>query len=352
MNFKQIIISVMALAFLHTAAYGGSWVGGTVKNSSGSLEYKLWMASGYRKEKPVPLVLMLHGCMQKAEDLAAASGMNDLADKNNLLVVYPEQAAAANPLRCWNWFDPKHQSRDAGEPALIAAVIQDIRSSYSIDAKRVYVVGISAGGAMAVVMGATYPELFAGLGVIAGAEYKAGTTVEAGLAAMKLGGPDPDQQGLLAFQTIQKSSGGSRKRMPVIAFHGTKDPYLNPINTDQLIAQWAETNDYLDDGKDNDSITSQSPNETKGAVPNGYSYTRYRYKDSNGRLLMEKWIVAGLGHAWPGSPIANQFADVKGPNASAEMWRFFDETTFHSSVSPSAPPTVKPNGAKPKGGNK
>lgn len=346
----------MALAFLQTAVHGGSWVGGswvggTVKNSSGSLEYKLWLASGYRKEKPVPLVLMLHGCTQKAEDMAAASEMNDLADKNNFLVVYPEQAAAANPLRCWNWFDPKHQSRDAGEPALIAAVIQDIRSSYSIDAKRVYVVGISAGGAMAVVMGATYPELFAGLGVIAGPEYKAGTTMEAGLAAMKAGGPDPDQQGILAFQAMQKGSGGSKRRMPVIAFHGTKDPYVNPINAEQLIAQWAETNDYLDDGKDNDSITIQSPNETKGTVPNGYSYTRYLYKDNNGRLLMEKWIVEGLGHAWPGSPIANKFADVKGPNASAEIWRFFAETTFDSSVSPSTPPTVKP-GAKPRGGNK
>jgi poly(hydroxyalkanoate) depolymerase family esterase len=350
-NFKQIIISVMALAFLQTAAHGGSWVGGTVRNSSGSLEYKLWLASGYRKEKPVPLVLMLHGCTQKAEDLAAASGMNDLADKNNFLVVYPEQAAAANPLRCWNWFDPKHQSRDAGEPALIAAVIQDIRSSHSIDTKRVYVVGISAGGAMAVVMGATYPELFAGLGVIAGAEYKAGTTVEAGLAAMKAGGPDPDQQGILAFQAMQKGLGGSRKRMPVIVFHGTKDPYVNPINAEQLIAQWGETNDYLDDGKDNDSITIRSPNEMKATVPNGYSYTRYLYKDSNGRLLMEKWIVEGMGHAWPGSPIANQFADPKGPNASAEMWRFFNESTFQSSVTPSTP-SAKPNGTNPKGENK
>lgn len=351
MNLKQIVISIVVLASVNTVAYGGNWVSGLVSNSSGSLEYKLWVASEYRRDKPVPLVLMLHGCMQKAEDLSAASGMNDLADKNSFLVVYPEQSSAANPLRCWNWFDPKHQSRDAGEPSLIAAVIQNIRSSYTINAKSVYVVGISAGGAMAVVMGATYPELFAGLGVIAGVEYKAGTTMEAGLAAMKQGGPNPDQQGILAFQTIQKSSVGSTKRMPVIAFHGRKDPYLNPINTDQLIAQWAETNDYLDDGKDNDSVTVQSPNEEKGAVPNGYSYTRYLYKDRNRQLLLEKWIVEDLGHAWPGSAIANQFADPKGPNASGEMWRFFAETTSGSSVSPSTPGR-KPNGTKPKGENR
>lgn len=327
MNFKRIIVSAVLLGFVSVSAYGGSWVSGAVKNPSGSLDYKLWVASGYQKGKAVPLVLMLHGCMQKAEELAALSGMNDLADKNNFLVAYPEQTATANPLRCWNWFDPKHQSRDAGEPSLIAAVIQDVRAAHSIDAKRMFVVGISAGGAMAVVMVASYPEIFAGLGVIAGTEYKAGTTVQAGLAVMKQGGPDPNEQGLLAFEAIQKSLGGSKKLFPIIAFQGMKDPYVSPLNTYQLIAQWAQTNDYLDDGKDNDSVSVQSTKETKGAVPNGYSFTKHSYYDGAKRLLMEKWLVDDLGHAWSGSPLANQFADPKGPNASAEMWRFFVETT-------------------------
>lgn len=187
MSLKQVTNSLVLLAFLTVAAHGGTWASGGVKNSFGTLDYKLWAPSGYRKDKPVPLVLMLHGCMQKAEDLASISGMNDLADRNNFLVVYPEQTVAANSLRCWNWFDSKHQSRDAGEPSLIAAVVSDVRSSYSIDSKRVYAVGVSAGGAMAVVMVAAYPETFAGLGVIAGIEYKAATTVQAGLAAMKQG---------------------------------------------------------------------------------------------------------------------------------------------------------------------
>jgi poly(hydroxyalkanoate) depolymerase family esterase len=337
MNLRRATISLVLLAFLTVAAYGGTWVRGTVKNASGTLDYKLWAPSDYRKDKPVPLVLMLHGCMQKAEDLAAISGMNELADKNKFLVVYPEQAAAANPLRCWNWFDPKHQSRDAGEPSLIAAVVSDVRSLYSIDSKRVYAVGISAGGAMAVVMVAAYPETFAGLGVIAGLEYRAGTTVQAGLAVMKQGGPDPNQQGVVAFEAIQKSLGESKKRIPVIAFQGMRDPYVNPLNTDQLIAQWAQTNDYLDDGKDNDSVSSQSPKEAKGSVPNGYAFTKYSYYDGAKRLLMEKWLVQGLGHAWPGSATASQFGDPKGPNASAEIWRFFVETNSE---------------AKPKGGDR
>ena len=330
MSLERITNSLVLLAFLTGAAYGGTWAGGAVKNSSGSLDYKLWVSSGYQKGKSVPLLLMLHGCTQKAEDLAAMSGMNELADRNNFLVAYPEQAAAANPLKCWNWFDPKHQSRDAGEPSLIAAVVSDVRSLYSINSERVYAVGISAGGAMAVVMVVAYPETFAGLGVIAGIEYKAGTTVQAGLAAMKQGGPDPNQQGLGAFEAIQKSLGGAKKRIPVIAFQGMKDPYVSPLNTEQLITQWAQTNDYLDDGKDNDSVSIRSPKETKGSVPNGYSFTKYSYYDGAKQLLMEKWLVEDLGHAWPGSPIANQFADPKGPNASAEMWRFFGEANLDS----------------------
>ena len=336
MKLTRIIFSLAVLVLASASANAGTWVSGTVKTGTGSLEYKLWIPSAYKKEKAVPLVLMLHGCTQNAEALASLSAMNELAEKNNFLVVYPEQSAAANPLKCWNWFDPKHQSRDAGEPALIAAVIQDVRASSNIDNQRVFVAGISAGGAMAIVMAATYPEIFAGVGVIAGAEFKAATSVQGGLAAMKSGGPDPNQQGLLAFESMSKSTAALKKRIPLIAFQGAKDPYVNPVNADQLIAQWAQTNDYLDDKKDNDSVNVKSANESKGVVPNGYSYTKYTYNDSVGRPLMEKWIVDDLGHAWPGSKIANQFADAKGPDATAEIWRFFNEAA---------------SSAKAKGGN-
>jgi poly(3-hydroxybutyrate) depolymerase len=144
---------------------------------------------------------------------------------------------------------------------------------------------------------------------------------------MKQAGPDPNEQGRLAFEAMQKGLRGSKKRLAVIAFQGMKDPYMSPLNTDQLIVQWAQTNDYLDDGKDNDSVSLKSGRETKGSVPNGYGFTKYSYYDGANRLLMEKWLVDELGHAWSGSPITNQFGDPRGPNASAEMWRFFVETT-------------------------
>jgi poly(hydroxyalkanoate) depolymerase family esterase len=346
MNSKQIrilLITAVTLLSFPGLANAGDWVSGSAGNSSGSRNYKLWVPSGYDKRKSSPLVMMLHGCMQNPEDLAAISGMNFVADKNNFLVVYPEQTKEANPLRCWNWFDKKHQARDSGEPSLLAAIVQQVRSSHNVDAGRVYVAGISAGAAMAVVMGATYPDLFSGIGVMAGLAFKSATTVETGLAAMKQGGPDPKQQGLLAFKAMGDNvRSKSIRRMPVIVFHGDADPYLNPVNADQLIAQWAKTNDYLDDGKDNDSVKSEPARTIEGSVPAGHSYLRYVYGDRSGRLLLEKWIVKGLGHAWSGSPAAAPFADPKGPNASEEMWRFFGET-FLSSQSP------KPKAAKPKG---
>lgn len=173
--------------------------------------------------------------------------MNAIAERNNFSVVYPEQTAKANPLRCWNWFDPKHQSREAGEPSILAGVIEEVAKLHSIDPDRIYVAGLSAGAAMAVVMGATYPDRFMAIGVVAGLEFAAATTAAAGFGAMRMGGPEPNHQGLFAFQAM--SAGLKEKpksRMPVIVFQGTADPYLNPVNADQLITQWFKTNDYLD----------------------------------------------------------------------------------------------------------
>ena len=201
--------------------------------------------------------------------------------------------------------------------------------SNSIDGNRVYVAGISAGAAMAVVMGVTYPDLFNGIGLCAGLEYKAGTSVDTGLLAMKQGGPDPKQQGSIAFQAIAENlHGKSKRRMPLIVFQGDADPYVNPLNAEQVINQWARTNDHLDDARENDSARNQPTSTIEGSVPGGHEFTKSVYTDRTGRLLMEKWMVKGLGHAWSGSPTAGPFADPKGPNASLAMWRFFTETTL------------------------
>ncbi|HBB88884.1 MAG TPA: esterase [Blastocatellia bacterium] len=325
---KPVFLVFLIVMALPIATRAGNWAYGSATAPAGSRNFALWVPAGYDKQKATPLVMMLHGCMQNPEDLAAISGMNAVAEKQNFLVVYPEQIADANPLKCWNWFDPKNQIRGTGEPSLLAAIVEKVQSSHNVNVKKVYVVGISAGGAMAVVMAATYPDLFSGVGASAGLAFKSATSVESGLAAMKQGNPNPQQLGLLAYTAMNDGLRVRRKKLlPLIVFQGSADPYVNPLNADQLITQWAGANDYLDDGKDNQRVKAQPVETIEGNIPGGYSYARSIYHDRAGRLVMEKWIVKGLAHAWSGSPTAGPFADPKGPNASEEMWRFFSETT-------------------------
>jgi len=328
MDWKQIT-RILGSTSVPSRRSRGRWINGSAASASGSRNYRLWVPATYDARLPCPLVMMLHGCQQSAEDLVAFSGMNKVANRNNALVVYPEQPAEANPMRCWNWFDPQHQSRGAGEPSILAAVIDKVRSSHNVDPKRVYVAGLSAGAAMAVVLGATYPDLFTAIGVIAGLQFGAGKSPASGHSAMRRGGPDPLQQGLLAFEAMNAGLiSNPKRRMPLIAFQGTDDPYVHPVNIDQLVTQWRKTNDYLGGAGRNESALDREGKLTKGKASGGYSFHKYTYEDDAGRLLMEKWMVEGLGHAWPGSPAAGPFADPKGPNASAEMWRFFCDTTL------------------------
>lgn len=311
------------------------WATGTAHAAGGSRNYKLWVPATL-EEKPSPLLMMLHGCTHDAEVTAEISGMNGVAEENGFLVVYPEQNRLANLMKCWNWFAEKNQTRDAGEPSILAAVINKVRSTYNVDADRIYVAGVSAGGAMASILGATYPDLFAAISVFAGAEFKAATSVSTGLATMKHGGPDPVRQGQLAFDAMHGGLTQTKRRcMPVIVFHGTADTTVNPVNADQVIAQWGKTNACLA-MRSADGEFALRETVIGGQVPEGYGFRKYVYSDPAGRLLMEKWLVQGLGHAWSGSPKASKHGDPKGPNASAEIWRFFCEA---GSLQASLPPS-------------
>ena len=305
-----------------------AWQAGIAQNSCGSRKYKLWVPAAYDPQKRCALIMMLHGCTQTAEDFAALSGMNQIADRENFLVVYPEQSRRANFLKCWNWFDPENQSRDAGEPAILAEVIAQVRSSHNIDSERVYVAGASAGGAMAVVLGATYPDLFRAIAVAAGVEFKGATSRGSGLSLMRRGGPDPNQQGRLAFEAMAAGlKQKPRLRIPLIAFQGSADTHLNTVNADQLIAQWAKTNQCLAEAAQANGWGGLSEEVVEESVPRGRSFTRHCYRDATG-LLMEKWIIHGMGHAWSGGMRGVRHADPMGPNSSEEMWRFFRETTL------------------------
>jgi poly(hydroxyalkanoate) depolymerase family esterase len=321
---KAVIISALLL-LLPTAARAGNWTSGSVTNAAGSRNYKLWVPAAYNGKRALPLVMMLHGCTQTPEDFAAGTHMNALAEKQSFLVVYPEQPSSANLYKCWNWFDPAHQSRGGGEPSLLASIVNNVSENYKVNARRIYVAGSSAGGAMAVIMGATYPDLFTAVSVHSGLAYKSATSLSEGLTAMKSGGSNPAHLGQLAYEAMGEAMGKARHTMPVIVFQGAKDTAVSPLNADQVITQWARTNDYLDDAKANNSVDDVADKTIEGSVPGGYAYKRLIYNDHRGRPLMEKWIVEELKHAWSGGA-GTSYTDPKGPDASQEMWRFFQQT--------------------------
>jgi len=301
------------------------WIAATARGAGGSRDFELWGPTSLEKGQLAPLGVVLHGCTHDAKDMEEISGMNEVAQANQFLVAYPEQSRLANLMKCWNWFNPKHQARDAGEPSILAAVVEQVCSSHLVDRDRVYLVGVSAGGAMVSILAATYPELFAALAIFAGTEFKAATSITEGLAAMTQGGPDPVRQGKLAFDAMREGLARKpRRRMPVIVFHGTADDRVSLVNADQAIAQWSKTNACLA-AEYSESGFVLTEKVIDGQVQDGYAFRRHIYVEADGRLLLEKWVVQGLGHAWSGSPNRSKYGDPKGPNASAEIWRFFCE---------------------------
>ncbi|MBX9971147.1 extracellular catalytic domain type 1 short-chain-length polyhydroxyalkanoate depolymerase [Priestia aryabhattai] len=316
---RLFIAGMIFMLFFSLGAVSSSAAGSFTSKTYNGRTYKLYVPSSYQGGAALPLVVMLHGCTQDPDQFAAGTQMNALAETEKFLVLYPEQPSSANSNKCWNWFDTAHQSRGSGEPALIAGMVNQIKSSYSIDADQVFVGGLSAGAAMSVIMGATYPDIFAAISVGAGLEYKAATSVTGAYTAMSSGGPNPIQQGDLAYSAM-----GEHKRVvPVILFHGTADYTVAPINAHQILSQWAQTNDRASDGLDNNNIDDTADQTLPGTVSGGRSYTQYIYKDTAGKTVMEKYMIEGMGHAWPGGSTSGSYTDPKGPNATTLSWNFF-----------------------------
>jgi poly(hydroxyalkanoate) depolymerase family esterase len=302
------------------------------KTAPDGRKYRLYVPSGYLGEA-LPLLIVLHGCTQTPEEIAAGTQMNALAEKHNFFVAYPKQPASANHNNCWKWFDKAHQHRGSGEPASIAGIVRQVRSFYNIKSRQTYAAGFSSGGAMAVIMGVTYPDLFSGIGIVSGLQYKAATSLLRALSTMGTGGNNPDQCGVLAYKEMDSRA----KLMPIIVFHGTRDLTVSPRNGDQIISQWAKTNDLIYDGIDNNDIRDTPSIIHNTRVPGGRLYTKSTYLSPDGHVLMLKYTIDGLGHAWPGGHPSVSYTDSRGPNASEMMWEFFQYrswiTTYNSLTS-------------------
>src|SRR5215472_5054099 len=215
----------------------GTFHGGTFSHGAAARSYKLYVPRNYAHGRPTPLLVALHGCSQDPDSFSAGTRFNSLADQYTFLVLYPQQTSSNNAGMCWNWFIPGNQVRGKGEPALLAGMVDHIASHFSIDPERVFIAGMSAGAAMAVIMGACYPDYFAAIGVHSGMEYKAASNPVSARIAMSRGGPDPKKQGELAFL----SAGSAARVLPVIVFHGNNDRIVAPINGDQVTQQFIST---------------------------------------------------------------------------------------------------------------
>ena len=290
----------------------GQFIAGAFANTEGRREYKLYIPSGTHTQ-PMPLVVMLHGCKQNPDDFAAGTRMNHHAESERVFVLYPAQTKKANGLGCWNWFHGGNQERDRGEPSIIAGMTREIIASYPIDPKRVYVAGLSAGGAMAAIMGYTYPELYAAVGVHSGLAHGAAHDVMSAFAAMR--------QGPAAVRAAQGKA-DDKPLVPTIVFHGDKDATVHPSNGDHVIAQAkpAAPVEELIDGVPPDAVFTVE----RGQVRGGRAYTRTIHRAADGRSTgIEHWVVHGSGHAWSGGSPKGSYTDPHGPDASREMLRFF-----------------------------
>src|SRR6476620_8491706 len=278
---------------------GARFIESTYSSPAGSRAYRLFIPSGYQ-ERPLPLVVMLHGCTQSPEDFAAGTRMNFIAEEQTCFVVWPAQRSEANQAKCWNWFRTADQQRGRGEPSLIAGITRQIMRDYSVDSKRVYVGGLSAGAAAAAIMGATYNDLYAAIGVHSGLACGAAVDLPSAFVAMRQGGG--------SNEVIL----GEGSPVPTIVFHGDRDTTVHPNNGDQILEQSVRT-------------TSTQKNVHRGRVLGGHAYTRTIHTDASGRGIFEHWNIHGAGHAWSGGSSAGSYTDPRGPDATREMLRFFLE---------------------------
>jgi poly(hydroxyalkanoate) depolymerase family esterase len=294
----------------------GQYFSGRYVADTGARNYSGYVPSGYREGVALPLVVVLHGCTQSSGGLRRQTKFDDLAEAKGFIVLYPEQPTTANPTNCWNWFNPKNIQRDSAEPSIIAGVTDMIRQRYMAEPQRIYLAGFSAGAAMAAVMGATYPDRYAAIGIGSGIQY---------------GGPnlDPADAGRAAYRAM----GPFARPMPTLIFHGGVDDIVPVANAERLVRQWQTTADLADDGTLNATVPAAPRHTRPEHSADGRSYTVTRYDDRQGQELMQYWLVPDMGHAWSGGCACSAFSDPGGPDETIAMYTFFE--THHMDMPPS-----------------
>ncbi len=271
----------------------GQFLSGRYSHRTGTRDFRLYLppTDATRTAAPRPLVVMLHGCSQTPDDFATGTRMNDAARAGGFLVLYPAQGALANLQRCWNWFKPGH---DPGEAALLADLTREVMATHGVDPARVYVAGLSAGGAMAAALGEAHPALFAAVGIHSGVPTGLAQDVISAMRVMKSGPRTVAPRGVVP--------------PPTIVFHGDHDTVVHPGNADAAMRPF---------------LSLGLRDTTDGVTAQGVAWTCHRVRDGSGRMLAEQWVVHGAGHAWSGGDAAGTFTLPSGPDATAAMVAFF-----------------------------
>lgn len=273
---------------------GAQFLSLTHNSAHGSISYRLYIPAN-QSDAPMPLVVMLHGCTQTPEDFAIGTGMNRVAEARGLLIAYPSQPSARNAQKCWNWFRPEDQHRGRGEPALIAGLASDILRDHCGDPSRVYIAGLSAGAAAAVIVAAQYPDVFSAAGVHSGLPAGSARDVPSAFSAMRQGGlAEPH-----------------RSIVPVIVFHGSNDATVHPQNAKAIISQATKA---MPDMASETVLSRSNP---------GRSVERTIHRNMDGKPMAELWEIDRAGHAWMGGDAAGSYVDPTGPDASRHMIDFF-----------------------------
>jgi poly(hydroxyalkanoate) depolymerase family esterase len=286
------------------------WLSRRFEHGNDTLRFKLYIPSGYNGD-PMPMVVMLHGAQQDADNFAAGTEMNAIAEARGYIVVYPEQSEGANPLKCWNWFRPADRQRESGETAMIAALTREVMTNFNIDDARVYVAGMSAGGAMAINLAVMYPDLYAAAASHSGIAFGVADESLSALCAMNDGMGKCRLPGRSADKIPARA-------VPLIVFHGDADDTVHPRNSDQIVAM----SRLLSVGEDDRQMPAFTHIDNE---ENGLGHTRHVFNGRDGAPHGEQWIVHGLGHAWSGGSPVGTHTDARGPHASKEIIRFFGQ---------------------------
>ncbi len=320
---KPKIAFTLTLAFLSSfaTAFAGTWTTESHKGIYGTRTYKVYVPKTLIKNKKSPVVVMLHGCQQNAQDFATGTRIEKWADKEKFIALFPEQNISYNSFKCWNWIIPGYNSR-SGESQSIIEILDAVITNFNGDKNKVFAAGMSAGASMVNILGNCYPERFKALASHDGTQFYSSYMgldfAEVVLSGASVPSAIAARIGHACSQFIKERP----KKMPIIIFHGMRSPLMSPMHAFQVESEFKAFNDYLDnDIRDNSYFLEKDVENIPDTKT--YGYNLYTTTDNDHEVIIERYMINDLSHGWSGGVDNLPYNDPKGPDASAFIFKFF-----------------------------